>query len=86
MPRRETRPLVLTPRRPSSPALQRFFLTIASIPVLPPLSWRVVRGNRSALRQAMRVVRSVACDRREYTRSERPQEPLPWTCSGITAA
>jgi ketosteroid isomerase-like protein len=54
---RATRPLVLTPRRASSPAWQRFFLAIAKIPVLPTLSWRLVRGNRSALRQAMRVVR-----------------------------
>jgi ketosteroid isomerase-like protein len=57
MPRKETRLLVLAPRGPSSPALQRFFLAIAGIPALPPLSWRLVRGNRSALRQAMRVVR-----------------------------
>jgi ketosteroid isomerase-like protein len=51
------RHLVLTPRGPSSPAWQRFFLAIASIPALPQVSWRLVRGNRSALRQAMRVVR-----------------------------
>jgi ketosteroid isomerase-like protein len=57
MPRQETMDLVLTPRGPSSPALQRFFLRIASIPVLPSVSWRFVRGNPLALRQAMRVVR-----------------------------
>jgi ketosteroid isomerase-like protein len=57
MPRPETTQLVLTPRGQSSPALQRFFLAIASIPGLPPASWLLVRGNRRALRQAMRVVR-----------------------------
>jgi ketosteroid isomerase-like protein len=36
--------------------LQRFFIAIASIPALPPLSWRLVRGSRRVLPQAMRVV------------------------------
>jgi ketosteroid isomerase-like protein len=56
MPRRETRLLTLRPRGPSSPALQRFVLLIASIPGLPPLSWRLLGGNRRVLPPAMRVV------------------------------
>jgi ketosteroid isomerase-like protein len=57
MPHREARLPALRPRGPSNPALQRFFLTIASIPGLPPLSWRLVRGHPRVLWQAMRVVR-----------------------------
>jgi ketosteroid isomerase-like protein len=57
MSRRERNLPVLTPRRPSNPAWQRFFLAIAAIPGLPPLSWRLVRGNPRVLPQAMRVVR-----------------------------
>jgi ketosteroid isomerase-like protein len=57
MSRPDTRPLTLTPRGPSSPRLQRFYFMIASIPGLPPLSWRLVSGNRRVLPQAMRVIR-----------------------------
>jgi len=49
--------LVLTPRRPSSPHWQRFYIAIAGIPGLPALSWRLVPKGRAVLRQAMRVVR-----------------------------
>ena len=51
------RALVLTPRRPSSPHWQRFYIAIAGIPGLPALSWRLVPKGRGVLRQAMRVVR-----------------------------
>ena len=57
MPRQEPRPLAITPRRTTSPALQRFYLTIASIPGLPPLSWSVARHTRRVLPPAMQVVR-----------------------------
>src|SRR5690242_1134710 len=48
---------VLTPRRPSSPHWQRFYVAIAGIPGLPSLAWRLVPKRRGVLRQAMRVVR-----------------------------
>ena len=51
------RALVLTPRRPSSPGWQRFYVTLAGIPGLPQLSWRLVPKGRPVLVQAMRVVR-----------------------------
>jgi hypothetical protein len=51
------RTLVLTPRRPSSPGWQRFYVTLAGIPGLPQLSWRLVPKGRPVLVQAMRVVR-----------------------------
>jgi ketosteroid isomerase-like protein len=56
MARQETTPLVRIPRGPSSPALQRFYLTIASVPGLPPLSWRLVRGSPRVVPQVVRVV------------------------------
>jgi ketosteroid isomerase-like protein len=49
--------LVITPRGPSSPAWQRFYIALAGIPGLPELSWRLVPKGRSVLLQAMRVVR-----------------------------
>ena len=52
----ETAP-VLTPRGPSSPRWQRFYVAIAGIPGLPSLAWRLVPKRRGVLRQAMRVVR-----------------------------
>lgn len=52
----EPRPLVRRPRRPSSPAAQRAYIALASIPGLAPLSWHLVRGSRRVLPQAMRVV------------------------------
>lgn len=55
--RRETGAPVLTPRRPSSPAWQRFYVTLAGVPGLPPVSWRLVPKGPRVLRQAMRVVR-----------------------------
>ena len=57
MPRQESRPLAFTPRRTSSPALQRFYLTIASIPGLPPASWSIARHTPRVVRPAMRVVK-----------------------------
>jgi hypothetical protein len=51
------RALVLTPRGPSSPLWQRFYVALAGVPGLPQLSWRLVPKGRSVLRQAMRVVR-----------------------------
>jgi ketosteroid isomerase-like protein len=51
------RALVLTPRGPSDPAWQRFYVTLAGIPGLPEISWRLVPKGRSVLLQAMRVVR-----------------------------
>ncbi len=51
------RALVLTPRRPSSAGWQRFYVTLAGIPGLPQLSWRLVPKGRPVLVQAMRVVR-----------------------------
>ena len=36
---------------------QRFYVTLAGIPGLPPLSWRLVRKGPRVLHQAMRVVR-----------------------------
>jgi hypothetical protein len=36
--------------------LQRFYLTIASIPGLPPLLWRITRRSRPVFLPAMRVV------------------------------
>jgi ketosteroid isomerase-like protein len=56
MPPQETRPLALTPRRSSTPALQRFYVAIAGIPGLPPLSWRLTRRSRRVFLPAMRVV------------------------------
>jgi hypothetical protein len=49
--------LVLTPRRPSSPLWQRFYIALAGVPGLPAFSWRIVPKDRRVLRQAMRVVR-----------------------------
>jgi hypothetical protein len=49
--------LVLTPRGPSSPLWQRFYVVLAGVPGLPQLSWRLVPKGPSVLRQAMRVVR-----------------------------
>ena len=51
------RALVLTPRRPSSAAWQRFYVALAGIPGLPQLSWRLVPKGPAVLIQAMRVVR-----------------------------
>jgi hypothetical protein len=51
------RALVLIPRRPSSPAWQRFYIALAGVPGLPQVSWRLVPKGRSVLAQAMRVVR-----------------------------
>jgi ketosteroid isomerase-like protein len=51
------RALVLTPRRPSSPLWQRFYIALAGIPGLPQLSWRLAPKGRAVLLQAMRVVR-----------------------------
>ena len=48
---------VLTPHGPSSPAWQRFYITLAGVPGLPQVSWRLVPKGRSVLIQAMRVVR-----------------------------
>lgn len=56
MPRQEMRLLARTPRGPSGPVVQRFYLVIASIPGLPPVSWRLARGTRRVLVPAMRVV------------------------------
>jgi hypothetical protein len=36
--------------------LQRFYVAIASIPGLPPLSWRLTRRSRRVFLPAMRVV------------------------------
>jgi len=57
MPGKETKPLVLIPRGPSSAAWQRLYVAIAGIPLLPALAWRLARGGREVLFQAMRVIR-----------------------------
>lgn len=53
----EERAPVLTPRGPSSPRWQRFYIAIAGIPALPALAWRLAPKGRAVVRQAMRVVR-----------------------------